>query len=413
METLQKVTIPNKSSRLQIGVGALILGSVAIMILIIIHVTKPKCRETLTGSSSTCVKANPKCKTATTLTGFKADINICDLKKIVVQLHNTYRKKMWGDHPAPSDLKFEPDCRHNPLERRAQDFADWLAKQEPADISDVIVSNGIIPDAGSILWKDAKVIQHEQPYTGGTDNLTRNYLCKKFIGAHTPVDTQDGDTITNSITHKKLEDCAGANSNQCIEAGSPMKYVKHDKNFSDSSPESKKYPGLGQRSNGYQKGKQYANAIGNENNGGQAGGGGEECGRGGSAGWPGSGCNSPLSAQRPDKCNKQLQDTYAWWCPVAKLAPDKQACSGLVPYKTEGSSQDATVSGGLHDGQLVGQATLSGKNKSSIMKGINHIFTLWGNTLCGTTTDECKNMLATHPCLIMIWIWTLILVSER
>lgn len=394
METLQTVTIPNKSSRLQIGVGALILGSVAIMILIIIHVTKPKCRETLTGSSSTCVKAKTKCTPARVKIGV-SDSDICDLKKNIVKLHNIYRKKMWGD-ATPSDLKFEPDSCHNPLERRAQDFADWLAKQAPTDISDVIFSNGIIPDAGSILWKDAKVIQHEHPYTGGPDNLTRNYLCKKFIGAHTPVDTKDGDTITNSITGVKHSSCAGANSNQCIEAGSPMKYVNNDNKFSDSSSESKKYPGLGHSSNGYQKGKQYGNAVGNENRGGQAGGGGVDCGWGGTAGWPGSGCNSPPGAQRPDKCNLKLQDTYAWWCPVAKLAPDNQACSGLVPYKTEGSSQVATVSGGLHDGQLVGQATLLGKNKSSIMKGIKQIFTLWGNTLCGTTTDECKNMLATH-----------------
>ena len=321
------------------------------------------------------------------------NIDECSVKKHILKLHNGHRTHKWYKSDSKPDIiNFEP-LNRNPLEKRAQDFVNWLASIPHHNIPHEIISIdndnlsnlSIIPDAGSIMWESYTL---KLPYQGhGTPS--RNYLCKKFIGAHTPVNINRNNKFTHSITGKTVESCTD-NSADCISIETPLKYVENDEqNYDSTEVNDIKYPGMDHQ-HGYLGGKEYANTIANETKG-YIGGASSGCGIG-LSGWPGSGCKG---RDHPKNCNKQLNDTYAWWCPIAKYTKDNQSCDGLTQFETIGVSELDKSSGGLHDGQLVGSVQLNNLNKDTIMKGIDAIFDSWTSVKCGTN-KECINIFDFH-----------------
>ena len=176
------------------------------------------------------------------------NIDECSVKKHILELHNGHRTHIWYKSDSkPHIINFEP-LNRNPLEKRAQDFVDWLASiphhnmpREIISIDNDNLSNlSIIPDAGSIMWESYTL---KLPYQGyGTPS--RNYLCKKFIGAHTPVNINRNNKFTHSITGKTVESCTD-NSADCISIETPLKYVENDKqNYDSTEVNDIKYPGM-------------------------------------------------------------------------------------------------------------------------------------------------------------------------
>ena len=322
------------------------------------------------------------------------NIDECLLKKHILELHNGHRTRLWYKSDSKHNIIIFEPLNRNPLEKRAQDFANWLATQPTNNIprKNIIINNNdnlsdltIIPDAGSILWETYTL---KLPYQGyGTPS--RNYLCKKFIGAHTPVNIIRNHKFTHSISGKKVESCSDTPSD-CISIETPLKYVENDEENYDSTEVNEiNYPGMNYE-HGYLGGKEYANTFANETKG-YTGGASSGCGIG-LAGWPGSGCKG---RDHPKNCNKTLNDTYAWWCPVAKYSTDNQSCNGLTQFKTINVPELEKSSGGLHDGQLVGSVQLKNLNKDTIMNGIDAIFDSWTSIKCGTNKD-CINSFDFH-----------------
>lgn len=320
------------------------------------------------------------------------------IKKLIQKLHNKYRKQKH----IGKDLSLEPSTCNNPLERRAQDFANWLAKLP--DLTSLFKNSGsggknyngaedkhnthVIADAGAWQWSNHSNVANVIMNSVDDSVVNLNFLAKAFIGAHTPIDILRTQKFANSITNKTIKNCK-KNANKCIENSNPMPYVKDAELLLDKNSE--KYPGLGNKpSTHYQKGGDYADTIIKETNNSNM----QTCdicSDSNNNGWPAGGCDANDPKQKSSKCNKKLERLHSYWAPKAYVGTDC-SCDGLVSMYTIGDSHIGTTGKGLHDGQLAGMTKINKSSRSiqtEIENAVERIFNLWTNTKCGNYHD-CK-----------------------